>query len=365
MPVGFPTKTTYANGDVFSADDINSTNGTINLLTSSTLSNQAGKNVVINGGFDIWQRGTSISLAASTSYTSAFSADRWTSGTNANQACTISRQATSDTTNLPSIQYCMRFQRNNGQTGTTAIFLTSSFETSNSIPFVGKTATMSFYARRGANYSPTSNLLTAAIQVGTGIDQNANVYTSSSSISSTNFTLTTTWQRFTLTGTIPTTATEMAALFSYTPTGTAGAADFFEITGVQIELGSTATTFSRAGGDIQGELSKCQRYYTSLLSGNELTVCMAANDNATGAIGVIPFPVTMRTTPTLVATSGTGYYAFIRNGGSDAFNSLTLYAATLNATQVYNNTEISGTAGQGGLFRTQNALASVAISAEL
>jgi hypothetical protein len=32
MAVGFPTKTTYVNGDVFSASDINDTNGTVNLL---------------------------------------------------------------------------------------------------------------------------------------------------------------------------------------------------------------------------------------------------------------------------------------------------------------------------------------------
>lgn len=32
MAVGFPTKVTYANGDVFSASDINDTNGTLNLL---------------------------------------------------------------------------------------------------------------------------------------------------------------------------------------------------------------------------------------------------------------------------------------------------------------------------------------------
>lgn len=32
MAVGFPTKTTYANGDVFSASDINDTNGTLNTL---------------------------------------------------------------------------------------------------------------------------------------------------------------------------------------------------------------------------------------------------------------------------------------------------------------------------------------------
>jgi hypothetical protein len=32
MAVGFPTKVTYANGDVFSASDINDTNGTLNLI---------------------------------------------------------------------------------------------------------------------------------------------------------------------------------------------------------------------------------------------------------------------------------------------------------------------------------------------
>ena len=34
MAVGFPTKTTYANGDVFSASDINDTNGTLNLIAT-------------------------------------------------------------------------------------------------------------------------------------------------------------------------------------------------------------------------------------------------------------------------------------------------------------------------------------------
>jgi hypothetical protein len=38
MAVGFPAKTTYANGDVFSASDINDTNGTLN-LTGMTLLN--------------------------------------------------------------------------------------------------------------------------------------------------------------------------------------------------------------------------------------------------------------------------------------------------------------------------------------
>jgi hypothetical protein len=66
MATGWPMKTTYANGDVYSASDVNDITGTINLLTSSTLSVAAGKNAVINGGMDIWQRGTSITAVSYT-----------------------------------------------------------------------------------------------------------------------------------------------------------------------------------------------------------------------------------------------------------------------------------------------------------
>jgi len=191
MPVGFPTKTTYANGDVFSADDINSTNGTINLLGQS-VTTSAGKNAVINGGMDIWQRGTSISVAASTA---PYTVDRWTLAANANQASTVSRQATGDTTNLPTIQYCARVQRNSGQTGTGANYFAQSLETTNSIRYVGQSVTLSFYARKGANFSGASNLLGAFLVSGTGTDQNViTAYTGSATVATSDVTLTTTWQ---------------------------------------------------------------------------------------------------------------------------------------------------------------------------
>jgi len=73
MATGWPMKTTYADGDVYSAQDVNDITGTINLLTSSTLSYSAGKNAIINGGMDIWQRGTSITGTSGIPHT----ADRW------------------------------------------------------------------------------------------------------------------------------------------------------------------------------------------------------------------------------------------------------------------------------------------------
>ena len=111
---------------------------------------------VINGGMDVWQRGTSISIAASNN---GYTADRWQTYTGANQAITVSRQSVADSTNLPNIQYCIRYQRNSGQTGTGDLNIGQNIETANSIPLAGKTITLSFYARAGANYSPTSSIL--------------------------------------------------------------------------------------------------------------------------------------------------------------------------------------------------------------
>ena len=134
-------------------------------------------------------------------------------------------------------------------------------ETINSVPYAGKTVTMSFYARAGANFSPTSNAFNAMIYTGTGTDQFPTGYTGGASVGLTTFNITTTWVRYSITGTIPTTATEFGTYFYWVPTGTAGTNDYVEITGVQVEVGSVATPFKTYAGTLQGELAACQRYY--------------------------------------------------------------------------------------------------------
>ena len=256
-------------------------------------------NPVINGGFDIAQRGTSVSIGASAN---GYTLDRWFYGTAANQASTISQQATGDTTNLPNIQSCVRVQRNSGQTGAGATGFDMSMETRNSIPYAGKTVTISFYARAGALYSPTSGVLNAQLVSGTGTDQSVSFgYTGSSTVISQNATLTTTWQRFAYTGTIAATATELAIRFISTWVGTAGATDYYEVTGVQIDLGtytaSTAPTFRRSGGTIQGELAACQYYYKPTLYG------IGKFTATTTAVLQVNYGI-MRITPSLLFVSG-------------------------------------------------------------
>jgi hypothetical protein len=362
MAVGFPLKTTYADGDVYSASDVNDITGTINLLTSSTLSYQAGKNAIINGGMDIWQRGTSFVPSTGT-----YTADRW-QYYRAVAGSTVSRQVTNDTTNLPSIQYCTRVSRDSGNTSTTTIYSGNSLESVNSIPMAGKAVTFSFYARKGANFSGASSQISISLRTGTGTDQNVLLtgYVAQAIPITLTPTLTTTWQRFSGTATIAAATTEMGIYTDFTPVGTAGAADYYEITGVQVELGSTPTTFSRAGGTIQGELAACQRYYYKLTNGVVNAALMSAFYYSASSLNAyVPFPVTMRTSPAIDQVTGTNYYSFVRNGGTDTFNSFTLDQANATGVAIYNNSEASGTAGQAGYVFANNASAYLAFTSEL
>jgi len=267
----------------------------------------AGKNKIINSAMQVWQRGTTA-LAAATSSATGFTADRWQlyrGGFTAN--FTGSRQLTADTINLPNIQYGLRLQRTAGDTSVQFIRIVQTFETANSIPLAGKTVTLSFYAKKGANYSQSSSTLSVLVDYGTGTDQNyITGFTGNTSIGSSNPTLTTTYQRFTNSFTIPTTATQLAVVIGYTPVGTAGANDWFEITGVQLEASSVASAFSTNGATLQAELAACQRYYyriTPVSTSKSFNLGQAYS--TTNALGLIPFPVEMRTNPTALEQSGT------------------------------------------------------------
>ena len=316
----FSKLTAGSNGDTLVADSA----ATTGLRWSSTPS---ANNPQINGAFDIWQRGTSVSVAAGSN--STYTADRFIYNVGANQAATVSRQATGDTTNLPFIQYCARVQRNSGQTGTGTTYFICSWESVNSIPFAGKTVTMSFYARKGANYSATSDALVYKLVSGTGTDQNESIsgFTGAANVINQTATLTSTWQRFSASATVATTATQLATEFLYTPTGTAGANDYYEITGIQLDVGSVALPFRRNGGTIQGELAACQRYFQLITGGGDAN---GSFFSANKAILSVSFPVTMRVAPT--ATYNTTYTNAVDEIGV-ALRTPTGYATAYSSTQ--------------------------------
>jgi hypothetical protein len=154
----------------------------------------------------------------------------------------------------------------------------------------------------------------------------------------------------------------------YAPTGatsvvgTNGAT--FYITGVQLEKGSTATSFDyRPYGT---ELALCQRYYYLHASGTDQSLGDGSMFNSTVLMLNVNYPVSMRTAPTLVQTTGTNYYRFWRNGTNDDFDGYTYwFSASTRCGALQAESNISGTAGWGGRTVTNNASASIAFNSEL
>jgi len=141
------------------------------------------------------------------------------------------------------------------------------------------------------------------------------------------------------------------------------AAATFYITGVQLELGETATPFEhRSYGD---ELARCQRYYVQLINGSDHSVSIgsALGSGANQARAVVQFPVEMRSSPSIVSNSGTNYFTI---EGIISFNGpmLTTYKNT-RAAMLYFSTGTTLTNGQSGVFRSNNASTSLAFKAEL
>ena len=255
----------------------------------------AGKNFVINGGMDFWQRGTSIAVGL------AYAADRWVAYRGgANTGCTITRQSSG----LTGIQYTSRIQRDSGNSTTFDLNYRCSLETVNSIPLAGQVVTLSAYVRKGANYSSSGNGLNFLLVSGTGTDESiVNGFTGQSTVASVAAVLTSSWQRISVTGTVSSSATQLGIVSYFTPSGTAGAADYYEITGVQLEIGSVATPFSRAGGTLSGELAACQRYYFAQTSNT-----IMQGTSSTRIVSNAIYPTPMRTTPTVTLTSTTPYW---------------------------------------------------------
>jgi len=310
------TSANIADGTI-TTDDINSSD------VSSLKSGR--KNLIINGGFDVWQRGTSGFGH------NVYSADRWREDYNTGNGVAISKH------NIPS----------GGETGLPLGF-TSAFKYALTVGsgaglglndvrqkielpkrFEGQTFTLSYYVKASSSCTVSNRRIYAT-----------NVTNPFSGASLSSLSVTTTWQRVTDTFTLGTSSTAVYSSSSFldvvlsAPVATSVNIDYY-ITGVQLELGSVATDFEhRSYGE---ELALCQRYYQkSFLPGVTPTQGASTTSWATGIgfegaaifeshnnsdIAYFKFPVRMRTNPTMVRYGNSQGYAYCFSGGGFHVNS--------------------------------------------
>ena len=260
-----------------------------NIASVGTVSGSSAtgfRNKLINGDFQVWQRGTSFTDPTGAS--NMYCADRWASF-RAAWAAGITTTQQSTQVNSKSV----RVQRNASNASTAALQLNQTLETIEVKKLAGKVIALQLKALAGANFSSASSLITIQIVYGTGTDGNLGAgLTGQTTLVSSNVVLTATNTQFSVTGTLPTNATQLGVMIFYTPVGTAGANDYFEITDVQLEEGAIATPFERRTYGL--ELSLCQRY------------CRAISVYVGGAALPTEYAISMRATPT-VTGGGTGF----------------------------------------------------------
>lgn len=308
-------------------------NGTVIAEVSadgSALFSNTGQNFIINGAFDIWQRGTSFSGPWG-----GMSADRWAiyhaGGTIAG---TVTRETfTPGAAPLPGLE---------GQYYLRKTITSSSGNAYNNVEIpiedvrtlAGQVVTISFYARADA-----ARTMVVAIDQRMGTGGSAN-----STITAGTVVLSTSWQRYSLTTTLPSMVGRTVGTGSFLlpqfqhPMNATYTIDMW---GVQLEPGSVATPFKRNSPNLQAELAACQRYYqtsyplgvalqglTNLTDG-ATWICINTSDTANGGA----LPVTMRATPTFAVYSSNGGVAAnsARDGGGTNITGINLIGGTSNS----------------------------------
>ena len=362
-----------------------------NLPTEGSLS---GRNVVVNGEMKVAQRGTSSTgLGTASAY---YTADRWK--TLVGGDATAGRLTMSqETTDVPSgFTHAMKLACTTADTSIAANELfgivqhieagtcaRSQFGTSDA-----KEITVSFYAKADSNKTYSVMVL--------------NNKNSSFVHNNRTFNVTTSWQRFTMTfqadtsadskfdGTLTdagfslsfllhagsgytsaTLASDWASGVTNRAAGTqsifSATSNTFFLTGVQLEVGPQSTPFEHEPVGVT--LSKAQRYYYAHISAGSGTKYIGMGDmwTSTQLDLEVNLPVPMRTTPTLVATSGTNYYRGYGSGSGGGYVSgaWSLWLVS-NSNTTVSQYATSGNMTQGIAMRviTNNTSAAIAYDAE-
>jgi len=306
---------------------------------------QGFRNKIINGSFEFWQRGTARTYLNAGSYL----ADRWT----IRQYQNGSHQRTT-VTPVTGMQTRYALKVGSSTTaenaGGTRMYADTALESGDSIPLRGKTVTLSFWIRFSSatatsstatpygNFTGTVNWNTSTTDAAMGTTG----YDGGSSTTITNGSLPTTWTKYTVSGTISSSANNVGVEFGFAGLGSTAVADtvWYEVTQVQLEVGSVATPFEQR--PMQTELALCQRYFqksyqTTVTAGTVTDAGQYAFYGTSNMyvlmLGTIQLRVPMRVIPTTITyyrsdiSNTVGWSYFNSAGGGGSGTPTTVYAS--------------------------------------
>ena len=318
------TDKVFSPGEVLTAADVN------NYLLNKTGSG----NAIINGAFDIWQRGTSFTGLV-------YNADRWRSGSS------IVR-----TTDVPTTEFQYSLKLNSSST---FAVLNQRIESSNSLIFSTTPFVLSFWIK--ANAEAIANGTVQTYYPNAVDNWSAKTFVDNTPLSSQGLTAGV-WKRLSLPFGNNANFVNGLGIEVFGQTTTTEAVEFF-ITGVQVEAGSVATPFKRNANSLQGELAACQRYYyRQVATGTTGPFGVGFSDSTTRASIMTTFPVQMRVRPTALETSGTASNYAIRRvgGGTTALSVIPVFFGSSSLTTAGMDCDVASglTAGDGVILRANS-----------
>ena len=288
------------------------------------------KNFIINGAFEIWQRGTSFSNINNGDYAADRFLHQKTGQTD------ITRVNVTDENVLKhGFRYAVR------QTAVAASIIKPLHIIEKHPLFVGgNNFVFSFWARSNSPISYTFSM-----------------YDGSSSFNGLNLDIGTEWKRYVIPLTLEQTPATYLRLHL---SRSRDAGDWLETTGWQFESGTTVTPFEhRSYGE---ELALCQRYYVSMgaNSTGELSIGVGYCESNLVARGYVQFPTTMRDNPNVTSDQ-----LEIRtvSGLTRNVNSVT-FSSNLNGVYI-DGSNTGFTAGAGGIIQLESTAGKLEASAEL
>jgi hypothetical protein len=370
---GFPT---LVSGDEYKMLQINAARTAYNAVEAVSR-----KNAIINGDFNIWQRGTSFAAAANSQY----SADRWGYYKSGAMVHTLSRS-----TDVPTVAQAGRLYNYSLLVDCTTVdssigagdlaMIRQVIEGYNFLPLAQKAFTISFWVK--------------ATKTGTYCCSFRNSGADRAYVAEYTINASDTWEYKTITvlpspaagtwdytnGTglfvefsLATGSTYQAAAGSW-QTGAYFAtsnqvnacddtANNFRITAVQLEVGSLPTPFEYRF--YQQELNLCQRYFEEMATGaNAEIFAVGANQSTTLNISGLKFRVKKRSAPSFTFSAASTFRIL-----ANTSIALTVISAGDISTEgcVISGTVASGlTAGDGGLLtHSGSGTASIQVSSEL